>query len=86
MSRQTHLTQHRYEPTALADAVHCHSTQAVPPAAKQRQRGVFERPYQRSTRPSIVGWALMFFYLAALVFYIYVRAAKTLNLGAKYQW
>ena len=86
MSRQQRLTQHPCEVTASADAVYCHLVQAAPPAAKQRQRGVFERPYQRSTRPSIVGWALMFFYLAALVFYIYVRAAKTLNLGAKYQW
>lgn len=52
----------------------------------QKQRGVFERPFHRHTRASIIGWALMFFYLAALIFYIYVRAAKTLDLGAKYQW
>lgn len=60
--------------------------QAAPPPTGHKQRFVFERPFQRKTRPSIVGWLLMIFYLCALIFYIYVRAAKTLNLGAKYQW
>lgn len=47
---------------------------------------MFERPYHRQTRPNVLGWLLMGFFVVALIFYIYVRAAKTLNLGAKYQW
>jgi cellulose synthase/poly-beta-1,6-N-acetylglucosamine synthase-like glycosyltransferase len=58
----------------------------APPSTGHKQRFVFERPFNRQTRPNILGWLLMIFYLCALIFYIYVRAAKTLNLGAKYQW
>ncbi len=60
--------------------------QPAPPTTGHKQRFVFERPFNRQTKPNIIGWLLMVFYLCALVFYIYVRAAKTLNLGAKYQW
>jgi len=56
------------------------------PVAGAKPKLVFERPYIRKTRPNILGWLLMAFFIAALIFYIYVRAAKTLDLGAKYQW
>jgi len=52
----------------------------------KRPRVVFERPFHRKTRPSIVGWALMIFFLCAFGFYMYARSAHTLNLGPKYEW
>lgn len=58
------------------------------PTAKTGKDGkiIFERPYKRKVKPNFLGWALMVFFFAALIFYIYVRAAKTLNLGAKFIW
>lgn len=54
--------------------------------AGKKQQVVFERPFQRKVRPSIIGWLLMIFYTGAFGFYMWVRAAKTLGLGAKYEW
>lgn len=63
------------------------SAQALPNAkAASDGKIVFERPYKRMVKPNFLGWALMLFFIAALIFYIYVRAAKTLNLGAKFIW
>ena len=52
----------------------------------KRPRVVFERPFHRKIRPSIIGWALMIFFICAFGFYMYARSAHTLNLGAKYEW
>lgn len=57
-----------------------------PDTAQPDGKVVFQRPYLRKTKPNYLGWLLMLFFVAALIFYIYCRAAKTLNLGAKFIW
>ena len=52
----------------------------------KRPRVVFERPFHRKVRPSIIGWLLMTFFVCAFGFYMYARSVHTLGLGAKYEW
>ena len=54
--------------------------------AGKKQQVIFERPFKRKTRASIMGWLLMIIFTGAFTFYMYARAAHTLNLGPKYEW
>lgn len=54
--------------------------------AGKKQQVIFERPFKRKTRASIMGWLLMITFTGAFAFYMYARAAKTLGLGSKYEW
>lgn len=65
---------------------HQYDVEAKGRVAGKKQQVIFERPFKRKTRPNIIGWLLMFLFLSAFIFYIWVRAAKTLNLGPKFEW